>query len=118
MGVDKLAETISEMSVDCAKHLQGNYETNIIECFTFAGKYISIAALRKEDRSDISKFTGADKCPLCLFHKSNKCYGCVLHDRTVPGCGSDYTYLLSSITKGTYMDISYNVGNILREILK
>jgi hypothetical protein len=120
MDAEKVLEDIANMSVDCAKAMEGKYPKELIEAFTLAGKYTTIGALKKEVRKDIDPAVGPDKCPLCLLylHKTGICKGCVLQERGREKCGEKYDVLRNSIENGTFLNAAFHLGNILREILK
>lgn len=120
MDAKKVLEDIANMSVDCAKAMDGKYPQELIEAFTLAGKYITIGTLKKEARKDISPAVGPDKCPLCLLylHQGGTCRGCVLHDKGTHLCGEKYNVLRDSIENGTFLNAAFHLGSILREVLK
>lgn len=119
MDADEIKRLAAEMSAECANHLREEYPQKVVEAFALAGKYITVAALKREDRVDCSELIGPDRCPLCQFHlQEDKCGSCVLADPVEGFCGEKYERLLGALKYGTSMDVAHNIIGFIKEILK
>jgi hypothetical protein len=115
-----LIKTIAEMSVECARHLKDEYPQELVEAFSMVGKYLLLATLRKEDRKDCSPASNATMCPLCELHLNvnGSCGNCVLaEDVKDKQCGRLYNDLKATLENGTYMDVAFQLGVIIKEIM-
>lgn len=120
MAADDPKCLIAQLSVDCINTFRDKYPDNILQAFTFTGKYMTIAALDKTHRYDISTITKAELCPLCQIHfyKNEKCKECVLYDGSVLfGCGNKYNAVKNAAQTGTFIDVAFNISKIVGKIL-
>jgi hypothetical protein len=116
---DRRLADIAKLSVDVVASFSDKYPPEIVEAFAFIAKYMTIAALDKDARKDISEVVNPEHCPLCVLHFSTtSCDNCVLvHPRGIY-CGDKYTDMRSTVESGTFSEAAFHVGRIARDILK
>lgn len=109
---------IAKLSVDVASLFKGEYPDEIIQAFTFTGKYLSISALDKDTRQRVDLVTNPGSCPLCELYAAKCCIGCGLKAQEGTGCGEQYANIRQAIKSGTYIDVAFNMSKVVREMLK
>ena len=112
-----ILKEIANLSVDCVKEFRGEYSDEVLAIFALIGKYMTIASLPKEERSDISMVTIAERCPLCQFFIDIECDGCPLRSIEMgKGCGHIYDGLKAAASEGTFMDTAFNLLKIVKRL--
>lgn len=118
MDANETLELIASLSVAVAKEFKGKFPDHILEAFTLAGKYATMAGLTKEERADAERVSRAEFCPLCFLHADQQCEGCILRrDDDWTGCGHQYDALKYALRAGTSMDILFNLSSLVRRAL-
>ena len=117
MSSIKTMKQIAELSVELVSRFRGEYSDEILQAFSLVGKYMTIAGLDKETRKAISLVTMPEYCPLCQLYEDRNCIGCELKRPESIGCGHQYDGLKQAVCSGTYTDVAFNMGLLVKNIL-
>jgi len=116
MDADLMTE-IANLSVKIVEQFKDDYPEELLQAFTLAAKYMTIAGLPKEMRKDANKVTTSKYCPLCYLFLDRECEGCILKQPEGSGCGHQYDGVKHAIINGTFTDVAFNLSKLIRESL-
>lgn len=118
MRESDVLKQVASLAVEVAARFKGEYPDDLLQVFTLVGKYLTIAGLSKEARKLVSIVTIPEFCPLCILYGNSNCLGCVLKSADSSGCGPQYSGLKQAVSSGTYMDVAFNMAELVKAILR
>lgn len=105
-----LSQTLKQFSI-WYKAIGG--DRDCVKLALLIAKYVTIALMDEDIRSNIDATTNPELCAMCTFYRDSECKECMLNNDNMIGCSSPYTELKAAAKRGDLYTLSYIIKSIV-----